>query len=80
MRPRAFNKGRDPPTPPLNERVPCGAYYRCFLPGIPLFLLARAFFGWLVTADAYPVLDRHAASLAWFTSTGLAHGSLLHST
>ena len=44
-----------------------------------LFLLASAFIGWLAAADAYPVLDRHAASLAWLTSTGLAHGNLLDS-
>ncbi len=44
-----------------------------------LFLLARAFFGWLAAADAYPVLDLLAAGLAWTTPTGLAHGNLLHS-
>jgi hypothetical protein len=43
----------------------------------PLVLLASAFFGWLAATDAYPVLDRHAASLARFTSTGLAHNTSL---
>ena len=46
---------------------------------IPLFLLARALFGWLAAADAYPVLDLLAAGLAWTTSTGLAHSNLLDS-
>jgi len=46
---------------------------------IPLFLLARAFFGWFAATDAYAVLDRHAACLAWLTSTGLAHRNLLDS-
>ena len=53
--------------------------YGPFLLGTLLFLLASAFFGWLAAADAYPVLDRHAASLAWTTSTGLAHINLLDS-
>ena len=53
--------------------------YGPFLLGTPLFLFASAFIGWLAAADAYPVLDRHAASLARFTSTGLAHGNLLDS-
>ena len=44
-----------------------------------LFLLASAFFGGLAATDAYPVLDRHAASLAWFTSTGLANINFLDS-
>jgi hypothetical protein len=45
-----------------------------------LFLLASAFFGWLAATDAYAVLDRHAASLAWLTSTGLAHSRNLLSS
>jgi hypothetical protein len=45
----------------------------------PLFLLARAFFGWLAAADAYPVLDLLTAGLTWSTSTGLAHRNLLTS-
>jgi hypothetical protein len=47
--------------------------------GLPLFLLASAFFGWLAATDAYPVLDLFAAGLAWTTSTGLAHRNLLDS-
>jgi hypothetical protein len=54
-----------------------GAYLMFMPSGTPLFLLASAFFRWLAAADAYPVLDRHTASLAWFTSTGLAHRNLL---
>ena len=46
---------------------------------IPLFLLARAFFGWLAVADAYPVLNLLTAGLAWTSSTGLAHRNLLDS-
>ncbi len=42
-----------------------------------LLLLAGAFFGWFAASDAYAVLDLHTASLARFTSTGLAHGNLL---
>ena len=53
--------------------------YGPFLLGTSLFLLTRTFFGWLAAADAQAVLDRHAASLAWLTSAGLAHRNLLHS-
>jgi hypothetical protein len=47
--------------------------------GLPLFLLASAFIGWLAATDAYPVLDLLAAGLAWATSAGLAHRNLLDS-
>ena len=67
--------GSTDPALPLNERV----LFSPFLLGTPLFLLASAFFGWLAAADAYPVLDRHAAGLAWTTPTCLAHRNLLHS-
>ena len=46
---------------------------------IPLYLLARAFFGWLAATDAYSVLDLLTAGLAWTTSAGLAHSNLLDS-
>ncbi len=63
MRTCVFDEGRDPSTPPFN--------------GIPLLLLAGAFFGWLAAPGAYPVLDFLAARLAGLTSTGLAHRNLL---
>lgn len=53
-------------------------FRRCSGPA-PLFLLAGAFVGWFIASDAYPVLDRHPARLAGFTSTGLAHRHLLNS-